>query len=329
VDGFVLLAMNHQQAPLGLAAIVDRKGVLVWHRVGGTGQYDFERLPNGHFIQHKFDLGSFEEIELDGTVVHSWRDPQAPFGTDGHDFAMLPNGHALVFSPEPHSVDTRGVFPGGVEHAQRMDDVLCDVAPDGTVAWRWSTFSSVAENEITEDPGERLDPKDYESVHLNTVEPLPGGAVMLSFRNTSTVVKVDRKSGEIVWRLGGKRSDFRFVNDPLGGFARQHDVRRLPNGNILLFDNGNLHQPPESRVVEYRLDERAKTAELVWQYRRSPALFARISGSARRLSNGNTLISYGPRSVVIEVDSAANAVWEMRTPRFGVYRATAVATLGR
>jgi hypothetical protein len=185
----------------------------------------------------------------------------------------------------------------------------------------------VQESELTPDPTERDDSKSYEIAHLNSIEPLPDGNLWLSLRNISAVVKVDRRTGNVVWRLGGKRSDFRFVNDPLGGFWRQHDARRLPNGDVLLFDNGNLHEPPESRAVEYRLDEEAKTATLVWQYRRTPPLFARIAGSARRSADGHTLVSYGPRGVVSEADGDAVPVWEISAYGFGIFRAIAVPSL--
>jgi hypothetical protein len=158
------------------------------------------------------------------------------------------------------------------------------------------------------------------------MEPAPDGTLMLSFRNTSTVAKVDRKTGEILWRLGGKRSDFRIEGDPLDGFSRQHDARLVGPDHVLLFDNGNLHTPPESRAAEYRLDLTSKTATLVWQYRRSPPLFARIAGSVQRLPSGHTLIAWGPRGVVSEVDAAGRTIWEATTPGFGVYRARAMAT---
>ena len=46
----------------------------------------------------------------------------------------------------------------------------------------------------------------------------------------------------------------------------QHDVRRLDNGNISVYDNGVTHDPPLSRVIEYNVDEEEKTAELIWEY---------------------------------------------------------------
>ena len=61
----------------------------------------------------------------------------------------------------------------------------------------------------------------------------------------------------MLWRLGGRKGEYRFVDDPLDGFSKQHAVKMLPNGNILLFDNGTDHVPAQSRAVEYRLDHRA------------------------------------------------------------------------
>jgi hypothetical protein len=145
--------------------------------------------------------------------------------------------------------------------------------------------------------------------------------MMLSFRNLSTVVKLDRRSGVILFRVGGKKSDFRFVGDPLGGFSRQHDARLVGPGRLLLFDNGDLGDPPESRAVEYRLDQQARTATMIWEHRRVPPVFTKISGSAQRLPNGHTLISWGPRGIVSEVDEASKTVWEIHPPEMGVYRA--------
>jgi hypothetical protein len=49
---------------------------------------------------------------------------------------------------------------------------------------------------------------------------------MLSFRNISTVVMIDRRTGEIYWKLGAP------------SLSGQHPPTMLPNGHILIFDNG-------------------------------------------------------------------------------------------
>ena len=145
--------------------------------------------------------------------------------------------------------------------------------------------------------------------HGNAID--ADGNLLVSFRNSDEITKINSRTGEIIWRLGGKKSQFTFVNDPLNGFSHQHGIRRLQNGNLILFDNGNLHSPPMSRAVEYKLDEQVKTAELVWEYRHAPALYGFALGFAQRLANGNTLISFGTSQRVIEVDRSGAKQWEL------------------
>jgi hypothetical protein len=326
--GVLMLSMNGGKAGGGLAVVVNREGRVVWYRHSGTGGPSaFDRLPNGHFILHQSDKQAFEELELDGSTVRTWRAEASVAGSDGHDFRPLPNGNALLFGAETHKVDSRSSFQGGVANALRWDDTVSELTPEGNVVWRWSSWSHVSEAEITRDPAEPFDPKDYEVVHTNSIETSSGGDVILSFRNTGTVAKIERSTGAIIWRLGGKRSDFRIQGDPMGGFHRQHDARLIGEQGILLFDNGNFHEPPESRAVEYRLDEASKVATLTWQYRKSPPAFAPISGSVERLPTGNTLISWGPTGIVSEVDAIGTLVWEAKAPGYGVYRARAAKAL--
>ncbi|HET9707041.1 MAG TPA: aryl-sulfate sulfotransferase, partial [Gemmatimonadales bacterium] len=138
----------------------------------------------------------------------------------------------------------------------------------------------------------------------------------------------------VVWRFGGRHNQFTIVGDGLGGFGFQHDVRVLPDGDLLFYDNGLAHTPPESRAVEYRLDRVAMTATLVWEYRHDPALFTPIVGSVQRLHNGNTLVGFGAAARMVEVTPAGQVLWEGRLTLNGqpvqyFYRARRVPTLYR
>src|SRR5438309_9529927 len=115
------------------------------------------------------------------------------------------------------------------------------------------------------------------------------------------ITKIDRRTGEIIWRLGGRNNQFAIMNDPLGGFSAQHSVRVLDNGNLLLYDNGLRHSPLQSRAVDYRLDTDAKTATMVWQYRRVPPDFTPFLGYAHRDQNGNTPIALCTAIPIVEV----------------------------
>jgi hypothetical protein len=135
----------------------------------------------------------------------------------------------------------------------------------------------------------------------------------------SEVTKIDRQTGDIIWRMGGLNNEFTFENDPFNGFTDQHDARRLDNGNIMIFDNGLNHEPPTTRVVEYAVDEDNKVATLVWSYENPNGHVTQISGNAQRLDNDNTFISWGrrtgvipaPTDLAIEVDQDGNTVFEL------------------
>src|SRR6185312_15053874 len=101
------------------------------------------------------------------------------------------------------------------------------------------------------------------------------------------------------------------AKDPLGGFSCQHGARELPNGDIILFDDGDGHGPPQSRAVEYSLDTEAMVATLVWSAEDDPPLFSYILGYAERLPNGHTLITYGTTLQVREVDDSGAAIWDL------------------
>jgi len=140
----------------------------------------------------------------------------------------------------------------------------------------------------------------------NGVKELPDGDLLASFRPTSTVVRISRKTGKIAWKLGPPT------------VSGQHAPTPLANGNVLIFDNG-VHRlddsMPYSRVIEIN----PATNEIVWKYQDSPAwnFFSPRMGSAQRLPNGNTLIAESSFGRFFEVTTEGEIVWEYVNPFFG------------
>ena len=133
--------------------------------------------------------------------------------------------------------------------------------PDGRDAEyvEWHSLDHVPRSEsyFKPPPDGPLDPGDY--FHVNSVALDDDGNLLVSARNTSTVYKIDRRTGEIIWRLGGKKSDFRM--GPNARFWWQHDAQRRADGTITMFDDGAA--PPRektSRALALRVDEQAMTA---------------------------------------------------------------------
>jgi hypothetical protein len=137
--------------------------------------------------------------------------------------------------------------------------------------------------------------------HPNSIDFDLDGQVIVSYRDLSSIVKITRRTHEFAWILGGTHNQFTLLNDPLGGFDSQHCARILPDGHLLIFDNGWTHSPRASRAVEYALDTAAKTATMVWQYSANPPIFNDYTGSAQRLANGHTAVAFTVKGIVDEV----------------------------
>jgi hypothetical protein len=138
-------------------------------------------------------------------------------------------------------------------------------------------------------------------------------------------MKISRATGEVMWRMGSPRGEFTYIGEHEENapyyHARQHNILRLPNGNISLFDNGEFHQPPYSRGVEYALDEVNKVATLVSEVRYPNGnIFCATAGNAQRLPNGGWFIGYGvphPQHVkrnAVEYHSDGSIALELSLP---------------
>jgi len=240
-----------------------------------------------------------------------------------HELRMIGPDYAL-FGVEYRIMDLTAL--GGLPNA-RVRGLVVEYHRAGQAPFFWHTFDHFSVTDAA--PDVPLTGTDVNPWHGNAIDMDYEGNLLVSFRNSDEVTKIDSRTGAIIWRLGGRNSEFTFINDPFGGFSHQHGLRRLPNGNVLFFDNGILHNPPESRAVEYRLNESARTAELVWEYRAEPPLLATLQGFAQRLENGNTLVCFGNARTVVEADPNGMKLWELviEEPGRSAYRAFAVNTL--
>ena len=282
-----------------------------------TGQrffYQVTQPPKGRGAA--FD-GMYRVMNDDGAII---RDVTARNGlpTQAHDFLMLPNGNVLVMS-QPLRV--RNLMPfGGPPAANLVEIVIQEIDERGRVVFEWRSWEHVrpdetaAENELQNTP-----PGVASYIHVNGFALDRDGNIILSARRFDELIKINRQTGRIMWRMGSqasKNNEFTFIDAPLNGFSGQHHPQILPNGNLLLFDNGTTHDPQQSRVVEYEIDEEAKTARLVWSY--SDGRFSPAMGSVQRLPNGNTLIGWGSGpaelSNVTEVTPDGEVVFALSLP---------------
>lgn len=335
--GFLLLAPNCRVTPRPFGSFLG-----VYNVNGGvvrTGRvtnfpFEFKVFPDGR-------LGFSELVVFAGAsvpagvyivdtllAVQEFVSQTRGYLTTQHDFHMLPNGNMVVLGAEDVTIDMSDVVPGGHPAANVVNAVIQEIDRDGRVVVQWKALDHLPITDSYED----LTAPAIRYCHNNSLWIDDDGNWIISMRHMSQVIKINRTTGEVMWKLGGKSNQFTIVGDrpelaPLY-FSYQHDARRLPNGNISLFDNGTQHTPQFSRGVEYRLDETAKTATMVWDYRHVPDYYASIQGGLQTLPNGNRVLGWGSAASdgapgITEVDSTGRVVFEAAYPKqMFVYRAT-------
>ena len=304
--------------------VLDNDGLPVFHQELPRRASDFRSFDDGTMIYHDRTStgrsggagtdGPFVVLDGDGNVIDTYRMNGYP--TSLHEFLLLPNGNVMLFSYDERVMDM--TFYGGHPKAIVMSTVIQELDPDHNVVWQWNGWDHFTlEDTVRVNQFEREPPDPVDFVHSNGLALDLDGNILLSSKHLDEITKINRATGAIMWRLGGRydpNNEFTFINDPLGGFSAQHHPVILPNGNLLLFDNGTAHDPQVSRAVEYELDSDAKTATLVWSY--SNGQYAAGMGSVQRLENGNTVIGWGSSQgvAVSEVTLAGDVVFELTLP---------------
>jgi len=208
--------------------------------------------------------------------------------------------------------NAKAVVPNGQPTALVTGLIIQELDAAKNVIFEWRSWDHFL---ITDTQTIHLNTEPVDYVHGNAIELDIDGNLLISNRHLNEITKINRQTGTVMWRMGGKRNQFTFVNDNRP-FSHQHDIRRLRNGNITLFDNGNFLQPPYSRAVEYKLDEGKKIATLIREDRNTPHAYGFAMGSNQRLSNNNALVGWGALSnpAVTEFRADGTKAFELALP---------------
>jgi uncharacterized protein (UPF0248 family) len=291
--------------PPGLSGYLTERGTLFYNG----------RSPEENFLSRfPFKGGVVLEADWNGKVLWEVRHPH-----HHHHGILLRNGNVLLhcMGEVPEEI-ARRVKGGMVEKAmlsgqyaplseaeagKMYSDSLAEVTRTGETVWEWRTW-------------EHLDPEadgisEVQAPRTmwaqgNSVQELANGDILASFRPTSTVVRIARETGKIVWKLGPPT------------VAGQHAPTLLANGNILIFDNGT-HRLDDSMPYSRAIEVNPATNEIVWKYQDYPSwnFFSPRMGIAQRLGNGNTLLTESSFGRFFEVTHEGEIVWEYVNPFFG------------
>ena len=240
------------------------------------------------------------------------------YETDNHELQILENGHALLVARDRVKIDMSKIVSGGKKDATVEGHHFQELDRDHNVIFEWRSWDHYdIKDTYVNATGGFLD-----YVHMNSIAIDYDGHYVVSARDLNEITKINRQTGEIIWRLNGRNNQFTFLNDP-EEFLYQHDFRPVagkPN-YYTIFDNGRSRNPQYSRLTEYKIDPQQKTIEKVWEYRHSPDWYSSHMGSTQRLSNGNTIGDFpGGYTRAVEVNPAGDVLFEFYSRGHRNYR---------
>ncbi|MEA2388096.1 MAG: hypothetical protein QOG41_869 [Thermoleophilaceae bacterium] len=279
--------------------VVDSKGKLVW----------FKRVPK---LNSAFDL---RVQEYEGKPALTWwqggvhhgqgqgkgliysssykKLAEVPAGNgykaDFHEFQLSRDGKtAFLLIYDPVRYDLRSI--GGPKAGSVLDGIVQEIdIKTGLVLLEWHTLGSVGLKESYASVP-KSSPMDVS--HVNSVYEEDDGNLLVSARDMHSALELDRRSGKILWRLGGKSSDYKMS----GGsqFVSQHDIRRTGDGRITVFDNGAPPSPGRpARGIALKVNDDKKKVSLSRTLRRGSAIHSPSQGNVQWLPNGDFMVGWG------------------------------------
>lgn len=332
--------------------ILDRYGRINWFQMtgyGGNGEQVQDFKPQryegrqvltywkGASTSRGFSqIGYYTVLNRRYNVIERFRMANG-YKPDAHDMILTPRGTALMLAYRGVIWDTSR-FPGGSKNDKVMDNIVQEVdIKTGAVVFEWHSLGNVNLEATISKPNPDGAPWDY--FHVNSVED-DGDSLLVSARKTSSIYRIDRRTGWVRWRLRGdglkpKTNDFAMGRGTHFGY--QHDARRMPNGDISLFDNSSaaglttVRKQSSALVLRLRIVGKQRRAYFVRRYDHTTNPIAAASqGSAEIMPNGNAFIGWGSTARMTEVTPNGEIAFDasFHTAPLNSYRARKALWMG-
>ena len=316
--GYIFVAPKKGESQDG-PMIVDDSGEPVWFRPTQEEQHAMDFKVQHYRRQPVLtwyegvgtSYGRGEYVIADGSYREITR-VRAGNGYEGdhHEFLITPQGTALItiYNPLPWDLSPFG----GPQDGMVVDGIVQEIdIESGEVLFEWHSLDHVGFDESYSKPSKDSKwPFDY--FHINSIDLDHDGNLLVSARKTFAVYKIDRKTGEVIWRLGGRYSTFKM--SPGARSRYQHDARRQPDGTITIFDNGGVHKNDQSYGVALELDTDAMAADVARKYAHPEERLAATQGNMQMLPNGNAFVGWGSEPVFSEFGSDGELLFSADFP---------------
>ena len=316
--GYIFIAPEGAGPGQSGAMIVSTGGDLIWFSPGSTAEERmdlntqvYDGQPALTWYQGPITKAGIGEgvAVIAGSDYRRQHDVHAANGlnADLHECVLTSQGTALVTAYRPRAADLSAI--GGLTDGYVLSSVAQEIdLATGALLFEWDSLDHVpvTETYLKLVGGARTNPFDY--FHINSIAVGPDGDLLISSRNTWSVYKVGRPGGQVVWRLGGKRSSFTL--GPGARFYWQHCVRPVGSSMLSVFDDGATPaEEKQSRAIVLDLDTSTMQAALVRQYIHpdigpGKTVLAGYMGSAQVLPDGSMFVGWGevPRFTLFSAD---------------------------
>ncbi|OFX26593.1 MAG: hypothetical protein A2041_02525 [Bacteroidetes bacterium GWA2_31_9b] len=310
-QGYIFLAVNKSESDYLM--ILDNYLTPVFLKKFNSSIQDFKIQKNGFLSYYQEVNEKFYVLDSAFNIVDSFYIGN-DFMSNFHDFKLTDNGYSFLLGLDYQSLRMDTIVEGGNPNATVIGCIIQEYDENKNLIFQWRSWDHYKITDTYMD----LTAQIIDYVHGNSIEIDTDSNIIFSARNMSEITKIDRITGEIIWRLGGKNNEFEIIGDTKS-FSAQHSVTKNSNGNITLFDNGNFNEINYSRGVEYEIDELNKTITFVNEFRHNPDVFSQIMGNMQNLSNGNKLIGWGTNSnddnlFLTEFKPDGTPVFELSSP---------------
>ncbi len=296
-DGYILLKTFFEP---GALLMIDNQATVVWyHMYDRTTVRAFNYSPDQKILTLT-DSSTIEYLNLFGETEGHINTRSHGINKLHHDILTDSLGltYGLTYTYKVLDLTSRG----GQEKDTVVGDGIVAFSPEGERIWDWNIF-------------DHADPLEDDSInylkddwsHANTINLDADGNILLSFRNFNQIWKIDRESGQVIWKTG-IHADFTSAVNELD-FIHQHDVHINRKGHLMMFDNG-MNDRGFSRILSVKFDESAKLWLPVLNIRLDKDHQTFRMGSARYIGDHHILISSPKRQMQISViDETGKIVW--------------------
>ena len=321
---YLFLGLANSGPGQGGAMIMDTTGELVWF-APDTGPYqskmDFQRQiyrgsPVLTWFQGRVVAGGYGEgvakIADDSYQVTHTIEAHNGLQVDEHEFNITPQGTALVSAFHKQRYDLSRL--GGPRKGWLLSGVAQEIdIATGELLFEWDSLDHVGFDEtyLPVQGGHGSNTLPYDYFHINTIEDAGDGDLLIGARNTWCVYKVSRKTGQIIWRLNGKKSDF--TMGPGSEFYWQHDTRLHGPKVLTVFDDGYDGVLPEdekeSRALILNVDHDEMLVTLRKEFTHpGQRVLAKAMGNAQLLPDGGIFVGWGTNPYFSEFDAEGRLI---------------------